>query len=55
MSCVNVDPSFSDCVDAMIVLRLKDFPSSSIKSFVRSLPQEVQDTVLRHFYGSENV
>ena len=55
VSCVNVDPDFSDCVDAMIVLKLKDFPPASIKSFVRSLPQEVQDAVLRHFYGSENV
>ena len=55
VSCVNVDPDFSDCVDAMIVLRLADFPPSSIKSFIRSLPQELQDEVLRHFYGSENV
>ena len=55
VSCVNVDPDFSDCVDAMIVLRLADFPPASIKSFVRSLPQEIQDEVLRHFYGSENV
>ena len=55
VSCVNVDPDFSDCVDAMIVLRLADFPPASIKSFIRSLPQELQDEVLRHFYGSENV
>lgn len=55
LSCINVDPSFSDCVDAMIVLRLADFPPVSIKSFVRSLPKEIQDEVLRHFYGSENV
>ena len=55
VSCVNVDPDFSDCVDAMIVLRLADFPPASIKSFVRSLPKEIQNEVLRHFYGSENV
>ena len=55
VSCVNVDPDFSDCVDAMIVLRLKDFPPASIKSFIRSLPEEIQDTVLRHFYGTVNV
>lgn len=55
VSCINVDPDFSDCVDAMIVLRLSDFPSASIKSFVRSLPEEIQNNVLRHFYGTENV
>lgn len=55
VSCVNVDPSFSDCVDAMIALRLGDFPSASIKSFVRSLPQDIQNQVLRHFYGTESV
>ena len=55
VSCVNVDPDFSDCVDAMIVLRLADFPPASIKSFVRSLPKEIQEEVLRHFYGTENV
>ena len=55
VSCVNVDPDFSDCVDAMIVLRLADFPPASIKSFIRSLPQELQNEVLRHFYGSDNV
>ena len=55
VSCVNVDPSFSDCVDAMIVLRLKDFPPASIKSYVRALPKVIQDSVLLHFYGSVNV
>lgn len=55
VSCINVDPDFSDGVDAMIVLRLSEFPVISIKSFVRSLPQEQQNAVLRHFFGSENV
>jgi hypothetical protein len=55
VSCVNVDPAFSDCVDAMIVLRLADFPPASIKSFIRSLPDGIQNEVLRHFYGTENV
>ena len=55
VSCVNVDPDFSNCVDAMIVLRLADLPPASIKSFVRSLPKELQCEVLRHFYGTDNV
>lgn len=55
VSCMNVDADFSDCVDAMIVLRLADFPPVSIKSFVRSLPEEIQRGVLRHFYGTDNI
>ena len=53
VSCINVDPDFSDGVDAMILLRLRDFPEISIKSFVRSLPQERQQAVLQHFFGNE--
>lgn len=50
-TCFNVDPTFSNCLDAMIVLRLCDFPQLSIKAFVRSVPQDLQDRVLRHFFG----
>ena len=50
--CFNVDPDFSDSLDAMIVLRLKDFPEASVRSFVRSLPQDLQDVIFEHFYGS---
>lgn len=52
LSCINVDPLFSDSMDAMIVLRLCDFPPNSIRSFVRSLDTEVQKQVFQHFYGS---
>ena len=53
VACFNVDPAFSDSLDAMIVLRLRDFPRESIRSFVRSLPQESQDRVFRHFYPDD--
>ena len=55
VACLNVDNDFSDCVDAMIYLRLADFPPASIKSFVRSLPEETQKEILTHFYGSTEV
>lgn len=55
VSCLNVDVDFSDCVDAMIYLRLADFPPASVKSFVRSMPEEIQKEVLTHFYGSTEV
>ena len=54
VACFNVDPTFCDSLDAMIVLRLAEFPPKSIRSFVRSLPQETQDLVFDHFYGSKN-
>lgn len=52
LACFNVDPAFFNSLDAMIVLRLSDFPPKTIRSFVRSLPQETQDKVFEHFYGS---
>ena len=55
VSCLNVDVDFSDCVDAMIYLRLADFPPASVKSFVRSMPEDIQKEVLTHFYGSTEV
>ena len=55
VACLNVDPDFSDCVDAMIYLRLADFPPASIKSFIRSLDEDLQKEVLTHFYGSTEV
>ena len=55
VSCLNVDNDFSDCVDAMIYLRLADFPPASVKSFVRSLPEDVQKEILTHMYGNPDV
>ncbi|MBO4605113.1 MAG: lysophospholipid acyltransferase family protein [Bacteroidales bacterium] len=55
VACLNVDADFSDCVDAMIYLRLADFPPASIKSFVRGMPEETQKEILEHFYGSAEV
>lgn len=51
LACINVDPDFSNSMDAMIVLRLHDFPENSIRSFVRSLPEDLQKKVLNQFYG----
>lgn len=54
VACFNVDPSFSNSLDAMIVLNLKDFPEATTHSFVRVLPKEIQDKVFANFYGSTN-
>ena len=49
--CFNVDPLFSNSLDAMIVLDLSVFPQISTRSFVRALPHETRDAVFMHFYG----
>lgn len=52
--CFNVDPLFSSSMDCHILLPLKDYPVSSIRSYVRSLPREVQEAVFLKFYGTVN-
>lgn len=49
--CFNVDPDFQDSLDALIFLRLSEFPQTTCRAFLRGLPDELQETVLRHFYG----
>ena len=52
LACFNVDPDFMDCLDAMIFLRFRDFPQNTTRSFLRGLPEELQDAVWNHFYGT---
>ena len=54
VACFNVDPLFSNCLDAMIVVKVSDFPSRMLRSVVRPLPQETQEAVFMHFYGTSN-
>ena len=51
--CFNVDPDFCDSLDALIFLRLSDFPKTTSRAFLRGLPDELQETVLRHLYGTD--
>ena len=54
VACFNVDPSFNNCVDAMIVLKMKDFPVHMIRSIVRPLDKDMQEKVFLRFYGTTN-
>ncbi|MBR5660228.1 MAG: lysophospholipid acyltransferase family protein [Bacteroidales bacterium] len=54
VSCFNVDPSFNNCLDGMIVLNKSDFPVGMTRSLVRPLPKETGEMVFRHFYGTLN-
>ena len=50
--CFNVDPDFCDSLDALIFLRLCDFPKSTSRAFLRGLPEDLQDAVWQHLYGT---
>ena len=51
MVCFNVDPDFCNSLDALIFLRYSDFPQTTIRSILRGLPDDLQDTLWMHFYG----
>lgn len=50
--CFNVDPDFTDSLDGLILLRLKDFPPQTLRSILRGVPAELRDQVFLHFYGT---
>jgi putative hemolysin len=52
--CFNVDPLFSNSLDCHILLPLKEYPVASVRSYVRALPQELQEAVFLKFYGTVN-
>lgn len=49
----NVDPLFSNSLDALILCRLGDFPETTLMSFLRGLPEDLQRQVVNHFYGRD--
>ena len=50
--CFNVDPDFCDSLDALIFLRLSDFPKNTSRAFLRGLPDDLQDAVWQQLYGT---
>lgn len=50
--CFDVDPDFSDSLDGHIFLRYADFPPQSLRSFLRGLPEDLQDAVWFKFFGT---
>lgn len=50
--CFNVDPDFSDSLDGIIFLRYADFPQKTTRAVLRGLPEDLQDKVWMHFYGT---
>lgn len=49
--CFEVDPNFNNTLPGLIFLRYSDFPKNTTRSFLRGLPDELQDAVWMRFYG----
>ena len=49
--CFEVDPYFNNTLPGLIFLRYSDFPRNTTRSFLRGLPDELQDAVWKRFYG----
>ena len=50
--CFNVDPDFCSSLDGLIFLRFADFPEQTLRSILRGLPDDLQEAVQAHFYGT---
>ncbi|MBQ7458318.1 MAG: lysophospholipid acyltransferase family protein [Bacteroidales bacterium] len=52
LPCFNVDPDFSFSLDGLIFLKHSDFPQKTTRSILRGIPEEIQNQIWRHFYGT---
>ena len=52
VACFNVDPCFCNSLDGMIVMRVSDFPTKMLNSFIRPLPEAMREKVVKHLYGT---
>ena len=50
VACFNVDEHFSNCTDALIVLKLSDFPRNTLNSLLRMLTEENKNKIFEQFY-----
>lgn len=49
--CFNVDPLFSNCLDALVLMHFPDFPRETLKTYLYGLPESLMAEVEKHFYG----
>ena len=52
LPCFNVDPDFCFSLDGLIFLKHSDFPQIATRSFLRGLPEDLQNQVMMHFHGT---
>ena len=50
----NVDPDFMNSLDALILLRMSDFPPQMLRSILRCVPDGLKEQAFIHFYGTPN-
>ena len=55
LACFNVDPDFTDSLDGLIFLDVRNFPPKKLRSFLRGVPDGLRDRVFEHFLGSAAV
>lgn len=51
VACFNVDPLFSNSLDALIFLRHTEYPENTLRSLMRCATPELRDAVWKHFRG----
>ena len=55
LACFNVDPDFTNSLDGLIFLDIKEFPPQKLRSFLRGVPDGLRDKVFEHFLGSADI
>ena len=55
LACFNVDPDFTDSLDGLIFLDIKDFPPQKLRSFLRGVPEALREQVFEHYFGSASL
>lgn len=55
LACFNVDPDFTNSLDGLIFLDIKEFPPQKLRSFLRGVPDALRDKVFEHFLGSADI
>lgn len=51
VACFNVDPLFSNSLDALIFLKHSEYPENTLRSLLRCTTPEIRDAVWMHFRG----
>ena len=50
--CFNVDPLFSNCLDALVLMNFPDFPREILETYLYGLPESLLAEVVKHYYGN---
>ena len=51
--CFNVDPLFGDCLDGLILLKLSEFPKTTMRSLIKGLSEDKGLAMMHRLYGED--